>query len=344
MATSTGTSIERGIAFLERTQLPSGTFSLRVGFDVTSDESAPDDHTVFGAVIVAYLLRACGPAARPVVDRAVDFLRGQMQPGGVWRYWTKDHPWFEGVADDLDDTTYVTSLLRELGLPAPDNRSVILANRDRRGLFYTWIVPRRPPPRSARWWRVAARRGRHPRESRKLWTLSHSRPDDVDGIVNANVLAHLGDGPHAAPVVRRLSEVFHAREEHRCDKWYRGQFVFQYAVSRAARAGVSGLWEIRDEACARLLAAVRPDGRIGDGPLDTAMAVSALQRWDPAGSEAERGRACAWLESVQSPDGSWPSEPYYYAASRIDPPVLAWGGEALTTSFCLEALATCRAT
>ncbi|HEX8206127.1 MAG TPA: hypothetical protein VF587_08720, partial [Solirubrobacteraceae bacterium] len=159
-----------------------------------------------------------------------------------------------------------------------------------------------------------------------------------DAIVNANVLAHLGDGPYAPPVVAHLVDVFRRGTEHACDKWYRGPFTFQWAVARAAAAGVRGLDAIRDESCARTLAGARDDGRIGAGPLDTALAVCALSDW---GAETPRA-ACAYLEAAQGEDGSWPAAPFYYAGPREDLP--RWGSAELTTGFCLEALSRCRAT
>lgn len=338
MPTGTDAAVDRGIGFLERQQLPTGTFSLRVGFDLASDEVVQEDHNLFSAAMVAYsLLRCEHPGSGPIVDRAVAYLLAHAEPGGVWRYYAPGDPKYGWVAPDVDDTSCISSLLRALGRPVPDNREVILANRDPRGLFYTWIAPRRPLPRSLAWWRVAARRWRHPRESRKLWTESHSRLDDVDAIVNANVLAYLGDGAHAGPVVARLIEVFRAREDHRCDKWYRGPYVFAYAVSRAALGGVQGLYAIREESVDRLRAAAGEDGRIGDGPLDTALAVCALRSWEADVPEAEAARD--YLRASQSPEGSWPTAAYYFGGSvPDDPTVLSWGAEALTTGFCLEAL------
>ncbi|HEV3001352.1 MAG TPA: hypothetical protein VGW75_11485 [Solirubrobacteraceae bacterium] len=341
MSTGTeATASARGLAFLAERQLPSGGFSLRYGFDVADGPTEPDDHTVFGTALIAHSLGFCRDGAvRPVLARAVEHLRAHMEPGGVWRHWTPSAPQYHVVAPDVDDTAYVSGVLRDNGVAVPDNRAVLLANRDRRGLFYTWFIARWPPPRSARLWAIAARRARHPLEGRKLWTTTPAFPSDVDGIVNANVLAYLGEGPHAAPVVARLTEVFRAGEEGRCDSWYRGPFTFYYAVTRTRLRGFD---PIADELCARIRAAAAPDGRIGDGPLDTALAACALCN---LGAEPElRERACDWLARVQAPDGSWPAAAFYYAGPREDPPLPRWGSPELTTGFCLEALARCRAT
>jgi hypothetical protein len=341
MSTGTDTvALARAVDFLARSQLPSGGFSLRYGFDVAAGPTEPDDNALFGTALVAWSLGFCNDAgARGVLARAIGHLRAHIEPGGVWRHWTPAAPQYNVVAPDVDDTAYISTVLRANGIAPPDNRPVLLANRDSRGLFYTWFIARWPPPRSLRLWRIAARRARHPLEGRKLWTTTPAFPSDVDGIVNANVLAYLGDGPYAEPVVRRLVDVFRRGEEGRCDSWYRGAFTFYYAVTRT---GLRGFDPIADELRERIVAATRTDGRIGDGALATALAVGALCNlgWEQELCE----RACAWLEAEQSDDGSWPPEPFYYAGPRLDPPLPRWGSRELTTGFCVEALARCRAT
>jgi hypothetical protein len=153
------------------------------------------------------------------------------------------------------------------------------------------------------------------------------------------VLAYLGDGPYAAAVVRRLIDVFRHGREWRCDSWYRGPFTFYYAVTRTRLPGFAA---IADELCARIRNAASPDGRIGEHPLDTALAVCALCNLH---AEPElRERACDWLSSVQDDDGSWSAASFYYAGPDLHPPQPNWGSRELTTGFCLEALARCRAT
>ncbi|HEV2814495.1 MAG TPA: hypothetical protein VGW10_14665 [Solirubrobacteraceae bacterium] len=344
MSTGTETAaLEPGLEFLARRQLPSGGFSLRYGFDVASDETIPDDHALFGTALIAQSLSACGEeAARPIADRAVARLAALMEPGGVWRHWAPEERRHHVVAPDADDTACISVLLRDRGIPFPDNRELLLANRDPEGRFYTWMVARWPPPRSARLASIAVKRWRHPRLARELWDTTPAEPPDVDGVVNANVLHYLGDGPHAPAVVAWLVGLFRRREEDACDKWYRGSCSFAWAVARAARAGVRGLDAIRDEMCERLVAGQAPDGRIGDGPLDTALAVCALSDWGARADES--AAACAYLEAAQGADGAWPPAAMYFAGPRLDPPLPRWGSEELTTGFCVEALARCRAT
>jgi hypothetical protein len=330
-------AVEAGLAFLADRQLPSGAFSVRRGLDLASGQTAPDDAALFATSLIAHSLNFCGSdTARGLRRRAAAHLHGHMEPGGVWRHWTADHPQYLWLPVDLDDTACISSVLRAEGVPLPENAGLLLANRDRRGLFATWMIARWPPPRDAGFWRVVVRRWRRPVAARRFWRHTSAEPADIDGVVNANVLHYLGDGPHAGPVVAHLLEVLRRGQEDRCDKWYRSPFVFYYALSRCARAGVSGLDAARDDLVARIRAAADPGGRIGAGPLDTALAICALADWDAGRSECERARA--HVLAAQSPAGSWPAEPFYYGGPREHPLVPCWGSEELTTALCIEAL------
>ena len=334
-------AVDAALTFLAGRQLPTGAFPVRVGDDPADAASAPDDAALFATSLVAHSLSLCeDDVARSMAARAAAYLREQMEPCGVWRHWTADHERYHALPADLDDTACISTVLRRQGVPFPDNAALLLANRDRRGLFHTWLVARWPPaPAPVAFWRVALRRWRRPLHARLFWRTS-AAPRDVDGIVNANVLQYLGDGPHAPAVVEHLAGVLRRGEEDRCDKWYRSPFVLYYAIARCVRAGVSGAAALGDDVAARIRAAAAPDGRIGAGPLDTALGACALARLDAGAPEL--GRALAWLVGLQSPDGSWPAEAVYFGGPREDPAVPSWGSAELTTALSVEAL--CRAT
>lgn len=300
-------------------------------------EPGEPDPSLFPTVFIARALAACGDrdGAPAMLARALAYLRTHMEAPGVWRHWTDEHPQFAALPVDLDDTACISSVLSRNGVAVPGNASLLLANRDEHGLFRTWLIPRWPAPRHAGYWRVAARRWRMPLHARGFWRTS-AEPGDVDMVVNAHVLHHLGDGPHAEPVVARLIDVVRRGEEDRCDKWYRSAFLFHASLARCIRVGVTGLRVVREEACSRIVDGVRQDGSVGDGSADAAFAVMALADWDAASDE--RAQMCAHLGAVQATDGSWPAEPVYYGGPRHHPAVPAWGSRELTTGLCLEAL------
>ena len=310
---------------------------MRVGLPVGPGHGE-EDPSLFATSIVGLALSASDdPLARSIADRAARYLRGQMEPPGVWRHWLSEHPQYDALPPDADDTACVSCVLRRHGIDFPDNSSLLLANRDRRGRFYTWLVPRRSHPAAAlAIWRPALRRGRHPVLAQLFWRRTSAAPYDVDAVVNAGVLLYLGDGAHARPVVSYLLEVLARREMAHCDKWYRSPFLFYAAVSRCAEAGVSGLEEAGMTIAARIAAATSKDGQIGAGPVDTALGLTALTIWNVESRTC--ARAARYLVTSQSSDGSWPAEPVYFGGPPEDPQVPSWGSEELTTALCVEAL------
>jgi hypothetical protein len=188
---------ERGLAFLAAHQLPTGQFPTYVGVDLHADPAF--DSSPFTTALVAHSIsRSTAPESRRMLDRALDFLVAEMEPGGTWRYWAADHGGHELIPEDVDDIACASAVLRRHGRPVPANRKLLLANRDRRGRFYTWIAPRfAPPPLSLAFWRVAGRQAR----ARHFFRDNQLSRRDVSSVVNANVLFCIGDGPTARPVV-----------------------------------------------------------------------------------------------------------------------------------------------
>jgi hypothetical protein len=270
-----------------------------------------------------------------VRDRALDFLAAQAESPGVWRHPAKGHPDHGAIPPDLDDTACASRSLALAGRAVPDNRNVLLVCRDAHGRFRTWIAPRwEAPPRNRAFWRVAARRWRSPASAFLFWRTTEADPQDIDGVVNANVLRYLGDGPWAPPVVGFLSHVVRRRQEGGCDKWYRSGLAFHHALSRCARRGIAGLAPLREVAVERVLAERRgDDGAIGVTALETALGAIALRNWGVAGDELAAARAR--LVEIQAADGGWDLEPMYYGGPLE---LRWWGSRELTTAVCLDAL------
>jgi hypothetical protein len=304
-----------------------------MGSDLREDGSGVLESSTLATSLIVYSLGFSGSVvARETIERALSFLRAIMEPRGVWRYLTSDFPGYRDMPPDVDDTACISHALSSHGIAFPDNRRLLLANRDRRGRFYTWMAPRLgPPPLNLDYWRVVRRQLRSPIRSWRWWRENDLSPTDVACVVNANALLYLGDVPATKRVSAYLSDVVHNRAEASCDKWYRSRFVFYYAVSRCAHAGIGALDPLLDEIADRITAAASADGSIGASPLETALAACALINCRAAPSELDR--ACAHLIGEQSTEGGWPAAPLYYWPDRY-----SYGSAELTTGFCLEAL------
>ncbi len=324
--------IARGLDFLRRSQLPTGEFRCYMSTDHALERDAVVDSSPFPTALVAYSL-GFAEEAKDMLERCARFFLREMEGRGLWRYWTKRHQYHSVIPPDLDDIACVSYVLRRQGVEFPDNVPLVLANRDGRGLFQTWVTPRWRMPASRAFLRAALPQLLSPAKLYYFWKLNESGPADVDCVVNANVLFYLGAGRWSRPVVDYLLDSLRRGAEDCCDKWHLNRFTFYYAVSRNFHAGLDELGAAREESVARIAASARADGSIGENALDTALAACALLYWKSDAPELER--AIHFLLSAQRVDGAWPRAVLYYGGPKK---FYGWGSEELTTGFCLEAL------
>lgn len=325
-------AIARGLAFLERRQLPSGAFPVVCTTDPAMEQSCVEDPSLFPTALIAHAL-SFSPAAKAMRARAEDFLLGEMDENGLWKHWTSEHPQHHLLPPDLDDTSCASAVLARAGRPMPPNRHLLLANRSRAGLFYTWIVPR------LRWAGLPHFRATAPQLLRApaLWIFfrrTSAAPRDVDAAVNANALFYLGSVPNRAAVEGHLIEVLREGREAQCDKWYENPFAIWYFFSRALAGSAPEAGEI----IGQRIGAVAPASA-----LEAALALCSLNYWRRDGGEALLDR----LLADQLPSGGWPRAALYHGGRKrrrdgsFEPPhpdTPRWGSEELSTALAIEAL------
>jgi hypothetical protein len=93
-------AVARGLAFLESVQLRSGEFPVYASTDPTLAEGCAADPSVFPTTLVAHSLADCAQAG-PLRQRALAFLAAEMDPHGLWRHWTREHPHCSQLPPDL---------------------------------------------------------------------------------------------------------------------------------------------------------------------------------------------------------------------------------------------------
>jgi len=151
---------------------------------------------------------------------------------------------------------------------------------------------------------------------------------DVDAVINANVVIHLGVGEETRPAIAHLLEVLRANSEMMCTKWYESRFTVWYFFSHALR-------EIAPEAGEMIVPRIEAATPLN--ALELALATSTLLLWN-------RVPDVQPLIDAQLPSGAWPRAGFYHAGlkrvspheSQPTPPW--WGSEALTTVLAVEAL------
>ena len=320
-------AIARGAAFLAQEQRPDGGIP---GYyrDPGADPFPCTD--IFPATILAHAL-AFVPEAAEVREKAVDFLVAEVTHEGLWNFLPRSAPQRSWFPDDVDDTVCATSALRAAGRPVPQNELLLMANRNREGLFHTWFAANQ---RRAGWrilspLRKCSRRARQLLRRPSPWNVDRffddtgASPHDVDGVVNANALFHLGRRNETEPIISYLESILRAGDEAHCDKWYRNRFTVLYFFARA----LVPLSEKAADLLRARLAAAAPET-----PMEHA---SALCAQDQCGLDPDPELVRALL-ATQSESGSWPAEPIYWGDDRY------WAADAVTTALALEALARCR--
>jgi len=304
-------AIEKGVAFLESVQLPSGEIPIETSPTPEMSGDCVRDPVVFPAALAARALSITASAAR-VRSRALDFLLREMEPDGLWRYPSSEHPGHDHIPLDVDDTSIASAALAAAGRSFPNNRALLLANRERSGLFRTWIV---------RWWP-------HPRKTYHFFRHTTADIRDVDAVIDANVVIYLGLCEETRPAVAHMLAVLRANSEMMSTKWYESRFTVWYFFSHA-------LHEIAPEAGEMIVP--RIEAATPRNALELALAASALLLWNRAPDVQP-------LINAQLPSGAWPRAGFYHAGlkrisqNEFQPTPPWWGSEALTTVLAVEAL------
>lgn len=305
-------ALSRGLALLEERQRPHGEIASYRFRDVhltgnPGFESSPYA-TTYALYCLSFVARRWSGADRSLqlvsriaalASRARGFLSEEMEPPGLWRYYSSRSA--KTLAPDLDDTACASYALREvhdvvrLGL----NLRLFLANRDDQGLFRTF--------------------------------LSDGR-NNVDAVVNANVLLYLGEREETRAACRYLVRTALEGAAGEASLYGLDELSFAYVLSRSYFRGVSGLGDCCEVLISRILDR-REDGSFGE-PFDTALAVNSLLNLGHRDPTILAPAVESLLDRQREEDGAWPRAAFY-----IDFFGGYYGSEELTTAFCLEALA-----
>jgi hypothetical protein len=300
-------AIEKGVAYLESAQLPSGEIPIEISPTPEMSGDCVREPVVFPAALAARALSITPSAAR-VRSRALDFLLREMDPDGLWRHPSSDKPQHYDTPLDVDDTSIASAALAAAGREVPDNRRFLLANRERSGLFRTWIV---------RWWP-------HPLLTYRFFQFT-AEVHDVDAVVNANVVIYLGDCEETRPAIEHMLAVLRANREMMSTIWYGSRFSVWYFFSQA----LHGIAPAAGEMIVPRIEATAPVNA-----LELAVATSTLLLWN-------RVPDVRPLIEAQLPSGAWPRAGFYHMGRRpleSQPKPPWWGSEALTTVLAVEAL------
>jgi len=303
-------SIRRGLVFLESTIDRNGAWHC-IRFN-TADPDIPRhfERPPFVSALCALALESCDEArAKAMCSATKKYLVESIEYPGFWRYYSH-------LPHDLDSTALCSLVIRNhpwilLGRNVPR----ILENRDEEGCFLTWILAEEEPN-----------------------VVSKFRLES-DPVVNANVIAYLGDHPETKDAQRWLESLIKEGNVEGSSKWYPDAIAIYYAIARAVNRVQPALDRLRSILADRILGLSDKGGGFGN-VLQTAQAVSALYNIGSLESIDAKRHVERFMNS-QREDGSWPE------LLAFGDQFLKWGAvgrighgsEAVTSAFCIEALA-----
>ena len=302
-------SIRRGLVFLESALDENGAWRC-IRFN-TADPDIPRhfERPPFVSALCALALESCSEArAKTIYTATRGYLIDTIEYPGLWRY-------YRHLPQDLDSTSLCSLVLGShpwifLGRNVPP----ILANRDEEGRFETWLLADDEPDVVSRF-RIEA-----------------------DPVVNANVIAYLGDCPETGDARRWLEFSVAGGTLEGSSKWYPDTTAIYYAIARAAIRVQPALDRLRPILAGRILDLRDEKGEFGN-VLQSAQAVSALYNVGGLNNIDAKNQMEMFVSS-QREDGSWPELLAFGDQS------LKWGtvgqvghgSEAVTSAFCIEAL------
>jgi len=302
-------SIGRGLDFLESTIDDNGAWHC-IRFNV-ADPNVPRhfERPPFISAYCVLALQRCREArARSICAATRTHLVDTVEYPGFWRY-------YRHLPQDLDSTTLCSLVIGThpwilLGRNVPQ----ILANRDQDGRFTTWILTEDEPDVVSRF-RIEA-----------------------DPVVNANVIAYLGDRPETRDAQRWLEALITEGNPAGSSKWYPDEIAIYYAIARAMIRVQPVMDRLRPVLADRVLG-LRDDNGDFENILQTAQAVSALDNVGRLGCFDAKHLVQKFVSS-QREDGSWPE------LLAFGDQMLKWGSvgqighgsEAVTSAYCIEAL------
>src|SRR5690606_11744272 len=90
------------------------------------------------------------------------FFQYQMMRGGAMNFLTKWNQYFSISPPDIDDTIFVASFLKSQKVEFPDPYHLLLDNRAKNKLFYTWFTLRLNRSSNKNYWLLLLRELKNP--------------------------------------------------------------------------------------------------------------------------------------------------------------------------------------
>ena len=194
-------SLNKGIGFIEKTQLKTGEFPIEQCKNYSMQECKKIS-SVFSTALISSSLNSLNKIkAERINKRAVSFLITE-QDNGLWSYYSKRSK--ERLPPDMDDTAVASMALEAMNVDSSQNKKILEENTDSEGLFLTWF---------------------------------DAEKNNVDCVVNANVISYL-KREYQAPC-NYINNAITEGKERECSVYYPNKVALYYSASNAYKRGVS---------------------------------------------------------------------------------------------------------
>ncbi len=294
-----GDARRRGLEFLEGTVRSDGAWPSTL---IKVEGKTKEEHSPCTAALGLLSLESCDlPQVESLRSRTRDYVARIAIYPGVWRYW--DH-----LPPDLDDTVLCSLVSdRHIWIFLGMNVECILSFRDQEGRFRTWMVE----------------------ADKDLDNLN-----SVDSVVNANVVAYLGDHAETRSAQRWLERLVMDGREADTLVFYPECMDLYVAMARASRLAAPAFQRLCPTLAERISAGLDVRRKSID-VMRLAQGVTALDVLGEAKGAGILEGAADRIVQEQDAGGGWPGCKAWRSGPKR---LIEWRSEALTTASCIGAI------
>ncbi|MEX0812533.1 MAG: hypothetical protein WD048_09985 [Chitinophagales bacterium] len=200
--------------------------------------------------IAIALLSSDDEKVKSITGKAAQFVRSQMEAGGLWRFYPHNGLFKFNTPLDVDDTSLASFLLTKCGVDFPDNKKLLLKQIDKRGNFYVWFLPRfKYLSMPGFLLRLVA----DLRYSLPIFFAMKGRTDaplinynDFEHSVSSNAVLYLSNTKETQKSINHITEDILFGNEH--NLYFYPSFLFTlFHISRAYRQGISDFSNLKEK-------------------------------------------------------------------------------------------------
>lgn len=342
------TALDKAVAFLAQDQLPHGEFRTILAADAQLKQDCEADSSPFVTSFVLYALHYIeNERTTGMIKKGLDFLESEMEWPGMWRHYSSRQFKHWRIPPDLEDTACAAYTLKMYNRAVPGNENIFLRNKNEQGIFRTWLTPQYKPFKNvrqaallllagivSRWQTRIPVRPEKFRKSPRYHSKSDPVPlDAIDPSNNISTLLYLGETTETRDSINYIKNIIINNQESGSSCFYRDNIILYYMISRAFLHSVPSLGALKKNIVERISQRYQKN-ETWDNDLIAALAACTLLSFRAKNTTLDK--AVEHILNNQQKNGSWQRDTFYSGPTEF------WGSEALTTAFCIEALARYR--